>query len=517
MLCASGALPRGSRALGAAPSEMSDSADGKKQLGRILLQRKLVTSDELDDLLDQQRSQPGERLATTVAGSGKVDPEELLSALSEQQGLPGIDLRRVSIPLQHLDLVPIDIARQHLILPLLVKEDRLFLAMADPGAKRIIDEIEFVTGKRVFPYVALHGTLQNVIDAAYSAADRGESLYAGAEAVVDGAPTQDPPPERTTLGDEGDPVPGRSPGLVSGGEEELFEDELSRPHLADTGAAAPSIDDAFAQLPDGAAAGEGGAEEVQARKVLVVDDSDDIRQLLVRVFREKGYEVFESARGLDALQKVRDHVPDVLILDAMLPEVHGFDICRRIKGSRRYGHVPVIMVSAIYRGWRFAEDLRRSYGVDEFLEKPFRIGDVVAAVERALDGSDRGSGDDADNLSGVAGEELNAGIEAYNRGDMEAAIEHLRRGIGIDPLAFRLHYHLGLLYGKQENLFEAIQSLETAVDLRPRDFSTLKNLAVLYQRAGFRLKATEMWERALGAAPDDDTKQNIKTHLMSLL
>ena len=490
---------------------MGDSADGKKQLGRILLQRKLVTSDELDQLLDQQRTQPGERLATTVADSGKVDPEELLSALSEQQGLPGIDLRRVSIPLQHLELVPIDIARQHLILPLLVKDERLFLAMADPDAKRVIDEIEFVTGKRVFPYVALHGTLKDVIEAAYAAAEAGEDLYSGAEA---GEP---PPSKTTTLGDEGDPVPGRA-GVVTGVDEadDVFEDELSRPHFEEDGPG-PGIDDAFAELPSAPEGGNDLADEPPRHKVLVVDDSEDIRSLLVRVFREKGYEVFESARGLDALQQVRDHVPDVLILDAMLPEVHGFDICRRIKGSRRYGHVPVIIVSAIYRGWRFAEDLRRSYGVDEFLEKPFRIGDVVAAVERALDGTSPHAADDPDNLTGVAGEELSAGIDAYNRGDMEAAIEHLRRGIGIDPLAFRLHYHLGLLYGKQENLFEAIQSLETAADLRPRDFSTLKNLAVLYQRAGFRLKATEMWERALGVAPDDDTKQNIKTHLMSLL
>ena len=220
-----------------------------------------------------------------------------------------------------------------------------------------------------------------------------------------------------------------------------------------------------------------------------------------------------AARGLDALQKVREASPDVLLLDAMLPEVHGFDICRRIKGSRRYGHIPVVMVSAVYRGWRFAEDLRRSYGVDEFLEKPFRIGDVVAAVERAPRGREAHSqppDEDADQPAGPAGDHLKAGIEAYSRGDVEGAIEHLKKGIGIDPLAFRLHYHLGLLYGKQDNVFEAIQALETAVDLQPRDFSTLKNLAVLYQRAGFRLKATEMWERALGSAPDDATRASIR-------
>ncbi len=487
---------------------MSDSSDGKKQLGRILLQRKLVTADELEDLLEQQRHQ-GVRLASAVADSGKVDSADLLSALSEQKGLPAVDLRRVVISLANLALVPVDIARQHLILPLVVKDDGLFLAMADPDSKRVIDELEFVTGKRIFPYVALHGVLRDVIEAAYAAEQAGETHYTGPLAHAqahDGA-------KNKMNSSHPSMIPGHDDSalvVTAGPEHDGFEDELSRPLLQDEANA--GLDDGFFApvLPP-------IDDTPPRRKILVVDDSDDIRQLLTRVFRERDFEVFESARGLDALQKVRDHVPDVMVLDAMLPEVHGFDICRRIKGSRRYGHIPVIMVSAIYRGWRFAEDLRRSYGVDEFLEKPFRIGEVVAAVERVLSGKTQNSQEEDDALAGGAGEHLKAGIDAYAQGEIEAAIDHLKKGIGVDPLAFKLHYHLGLLYGKQDNVFEAIQALETAADLRLRDFSTLKNLAVLYQRAGFRLKATEMWERALGSAPDDDTRANIKSHLMSLL
>jgi tetratricopeptide (TPR) repeat protein len=207
-----------------------------------------------------------------------------------------------------------------------------------------------------------------------------------------------------------------------------------------------------------------------------------------------------------------------VLLDAMLPGgMHGFDLCRRIKGSRRYGQIPIVMVSAVYRGWRFSEDLRRSYGVEAFIEKPFRIGEVVAAVGGGGSGGGKSQPPDDAEGEGLAGEQLKAGIEAYAQGDLAAAVEHLKRGIAIDPLAFRLHYHLGLLYGKQENVFEAIHELEAAADLRSRDFSTLKNLAVLYQRAGFRLKATEMWERALGCAPDDATRASIRNHLVSLL
>jgi DNA-binding response OmpR family regulator len=492
---------------------MSESSDAKKQLGRILLQRKLVTPEGLEELLQRQRTD-GTRLASAAAESGRVNPAELLSALSEQQGLPAVDLRRVRIPLASLELVPLEIARQHLVLPLVVKDERLFLAMADPDNKRVIDEIEFVTGKRIFPYVALHGALREVLEAAYAARDQGEWLYQGPLATQGTAPGGQDDGRASML-------PGSDAALVTGNtgaDRDGFDDELSSPLLSSAG---PAIDEVFASLTDSSQIFLGGAAvQKPKRRILVVDDSDDIRQLLVRVFRERDFEVHESARGLDALQKVREVAPDVLLLDAMLPEVHGFDICRRIKGSRRYGHIPVVMVSAIYRGWRFAEDLRRSYGVDEFLEKPFRIGEVVAAVERALSGQSangRASDAEPETPDGIAGDHLKAGIEAYARGDLESAVEQLKKGIAVDPLAFRLHYHLGLLYGKQDNVFEAIQALEAAVDLRPRDFSTLKNLAVLYQRAGFRLKATEMWERALGSAPDDATRANIKNHLMSLL
>jgi CheY-like chemotaxis protein len=252
--------------------------------------------------------------------------------------------------------------------------------------------------------------------------------------------------------------------------------------------------------------------------VLVVDDEDDIRRLLRRVLVEHGYQVVEAARGNEALQKVREHQPDLIVLDAMLPEIHGLDICRRVKESQKYGHIPILLVSAVYRGWRFAEDLRESYGVQGFLEKPFKIADVVRAVEAALAHQDPAGGARGDDvISPIANQALEAGIEAYRRGELETAIAHLRRGITADPHAFRLHYHLGLLHGRSAQVFEAIEAMERAVELSPKNFAALKNLAVLYQRAGFKHKAVEVWERALGSADDEETRRGIKDHLISLL
>lgn len=491
---------------------MSGVPEQKKQLGKILLKQKLVTPDELKDYLAAQKSGGG-RLASKVRGSGKVPDVDLLKALSEQHGVPGIDLTQVVVPLSNLSLIPAAIARQHLILPLVVKEDRVFLAMADPRDKRVIDEIEFVTGRRVFPYVALHESLEEVIGEAYRSLEQGEQYYIGPRAPAEylqelGQPGSD----ASSSGRQQDPTPAVNQAVVV---DKDLSDDLGLSELTLKHKKVP---------PDGR---EGSEHPKRPSRrppgtpacILVVDDEDDIRRLLRRVLAERGFEVVEAAKGLEALQAVRDNMPDLILLDAMLPEVHGFDICRRIKRSKRYGHIPVIMVSAIYRGWRFAEDLKQSYGAEAFLEKPFKIGDVVALVQEALEGRkmDEEAESEDDMLSREASEALAQGMDAYHKGDLETAVTELKRGVGIDPLSFQLHFHLGLLYGRRDEVFEAIDELEAAVDLQPRHFGALKNLAILYQRAGFKHKAVEMWERALGSCPDDKTRDDIKQHLVSLL
>jgi CheY-like chemotaxis protein len=499
----------------------------KKQLGKILLRQKLVTPGELDELLERQRQSPGSRLGSTAVESGKVDEVDMLRALSEQHGLPGIDLAQTVVPLENLRLIPHDIARQYLILPFSVKDEHLFLAMADPSDTRVIDEIEFVTGRKVFPYVAVSRPLEQVIELAYSKLEQGEEFYVGphtpdeylAELGLERAEPAPPPrhPKHRPSAPRFRPPSTPEVAVVSK-EDSGLREPPPKPVDRKAPRRLPTLDPAFgsrvAPLPTAPEGDEGPAPRGE-RVVLIVDDEDDIRRMLRRVLSERDVRVIEAATGSEALSAVREHEPDTILLDAMLPEIHGFDIARRIKGSKKYGHIPIIMVSAVYRGWRFAEDLKQSYGVSEFLEKPFKISDVVTAVERALEGRD--PDEEQEILSDEASDCLQKGIESYRAGDLDTAIEHLHRGVGLDPLAFRLHYHLGLLYGRRDQLFEGIESLETSVDLAPRNFAALKNLAVLYQRAGFKHKAIEMWERAMGNAPDDETRRGIKDHLMSLL
>jgi DNA-binding response OmpR family regulator len=239
--------------------------------------------------------------------------------------------------------------------------------------------------------------------------------------------------------------------------------------------------------------------------------------MLDRLLSGKGYRVLQADTGNMALKMVKEHSPDLIVLDAMLPEVHGFDIARRIKGSKRYGSIPIVMVSAIYRGWHYAEDLRQSCGVEAFIEKPFRIQDVVAAVETALSGKKAKGPVDPEAMHQEAEDALTKGVAAYKEGRLDEAVVHMKRGVDIDPLAYRLHFHLGLLYGRTGQVFDAIAALERAVEINARHFPAVKNLAILYQKAGFKNKAAEMWHKAAVIAPDDETRETVKKQLMSLL
>jgi|HubBroStandDraft_4_1064222.scaffolds.fasta_scaffold52836_1 DNA-binding response OmpR family regulator len=557
-------------------------SDEKRPLGKILLQRKLVSQAELEEALRaQKRSITPVPLASKLVDDGTVGEIDALRALSEQYGVPGIDLLQIAIVLDHLDVVPRELAEVHLVLPVLMKGDRIFLAMADPHEKRVVDELEFVTGKKAYPYVAVHSTLARTIAAAYDAKARGEKHFLGPRVPVDTlrqlglAPSESPaePPPASAMpppvdvaaaaptGANPPPLPRapaappplpRAPAVppplpVAGGPPPLPQKRPPAPPVRQPPEPAIVMDEAIetsskttevstsefgaidqeisavAHLPDDLRLRASQAADALAtgggKVVLVVDDEEEIRALVVRLLTQKGHRVIEADRGLLALRLVKEHLPDLIILDAMLPELHGFDIARRIKGSAKYGRIPIVMVSAVYRGERVAQDLKQNYGVEEFLEKPFRIASLLDAVQRLLvrsEGEVPESKRDPEYLSAEAEKALSSGVAAYRAGQIDEALEHLKRGVGIDPLSYRLHFHLALLYGKKGLIFEGIQELERAIDLNPGHFAALKNLAVLYEKAGFKNKAVAMWERCASLAPDDATRAMVKGHLDAL-
>jgi len=362
---------------------MSDHSPPKKgqMLGRILLQRKLITQKELDAALAAPNA-TGKPLASRLIDQGVLSEVDAVRALSEQHGVPGIDLSQVAIDVEHL-LLPREVAEAHKLLPVLVKDDKLFVAMADPADTKAIDELEFVTGKKVYPYVALAGPLLRSIGAAYDAKSQGERYY-----LAPNVPRE----TLERLGLTGDAPPRAqasmppAPIVDSQTLRSAEKVDITTDAFGNVGSDVSSITQLPSDLQMDLAAAkstlatEKGAVASTGPLVLVVDDEAEIRKLLRRLLEGKGMRVLEADRGLLALRMVKEHSPDLIILDAMLPELHGFDIARRIKGSKMYGGIPIVMISAVYRGWRIAQDLKDSYGIEEYIEKPFRLADVTAAV-----------------------------------------------------------------------------------------------------------------------------------------
>jgi DNA-binding response OmpR family regulator len=497
----------------------------RKQIGKILLRQRALTPDQLERALTETK---GGRLASRLAADGTITDLSALKALSEQHGIPGIDLGQICLRLETLDLLPREIAEKHLILPVLSREDRLFVATANPREHKVLDELEFVTGKKVYPYVALESSLAHVIEAAYGRKARGEAFYVGTECPQKML-------DKLGIDRDGQPLaPDQEPGS-----EPDSQRALHAPGVV--------VDDEVGRLSQSDDIEEGDIDALQredsivepipeeqlresavpppppgAKTILIVDDELEIRRMLSRLLAKAGYRVLEADRGVTALRVVKEQTPDLIVLDAMLPELHGFDVARRIKGSKRYGAIPIVMVSAVYRGWRYAEDLRTTLGVDDFIEKPFTLQDVLGRIQ-ALLGTKPPSEKPPDgpptvpDTSAEVERCLTEGIEAYRAGRLDEAVDHLRRGVAIDPLAFRLRFQLGLLYGRKGQVFDAVSELETAVSVNPQHFPAVKNLAILYQKAGFRNKAVETWERALALAPDETTRVSIREHLLKLL
>src|SRR5205085_10719715 len=135
---------------------------------------------------------------------------------------------------------------------------------------------------------------------------------------------------------------------------------------------------------------EEGLEAVEVRagppRVLAVDDDFDILRMLDRTLKSAGYVVELARDGREAEEKLNTEKYDLILLDAMLPYVHGFEICARLKASPRTRSTPVILVSAVYRGWRYAHDARETFGADDYLEKPFHLPELLRRVEERLSG-----------------------------------------------------------------------------------------------------------------------------------
>ncbi|ABB15742.1 MULTISPECIES: response regulator transcription factor [Carboxydothermus] len=117
-------------------------------------------------------------------------------------------------------------------------------------------------------------------------------------------------------------------------------------------------------------------------KILVVDDEAPIVELIKFNLEREGYKVLEAYDGIRALEIVKKELPDLVILDIMLPGMSGLEVCKNIRNNEKTAEIPIIMLSA--RGEEVDKILGLELGADDYMVKPFSPRELVARVKARL-------------------------------------------------------------------------------------------------------------------------------------
>lgn len=119
-----------------------------------------------------------------------------------------------------------------------------------------------------------------------------------------------------------------------------------------------------------------------AKRVLIVDDEPNIVAALEYLLRRSGYEVYAAADGEAALQQVAALAPDLVLLDVMMPEKSGYDVCQRMRANPQWRNIRIAILSAKGREAEISKGL--SLGADAYITKPFSNAELVAKIAELL-------------------------------------------------------------------------------------------------------------------------------------
>ncbi|MBP2031283.1 two-component system alkaline phosphatase synthesis response regulator PhoP [Methanohalophilus levihalophilus] len=116
--------------------------------------------------------------------------------------------------------------------------------------------------------------------------------------------------------------------------------------------------------------------------IMIVDDEPDALLATQRALEADGYNVIVARSGLEALEKMEETIPDTILLDVMMPDMDGFEVCRRLKENKRLKHIPVIMLTAKGQTDDKVEGIE--LGADDYITKPFELRELKARIKMVL-------------------------------------------------------------------------------------------------------------------------------------
>ncbi|GCD12699.1 response regulator transcription factor [Clostridium tagluense] len=117
-------------------------------------------------------------------------------------------------------------------------------------------------------------------------------------------------------------------------------------------------------------------------KILVVDDEEHIQELIRFNLEKSGYKVICAGDGIEAIKLVKEQLPQLMLLDLMLPGMDGLDVCKEIRKDSSMANMPIIMITA--KGEEIDKIIGLELGADDYITKPFSVRELVARIKAIL-------------------------------------------------------------------------------------------------------------------------------------
>jgi len=251
---------------------------------------------------------------------------------------------------------------------------------------------------------------------------------------------------------------------------------------------------------------------------LLASGVDSERRRLSQIAQTLGFAVGDATRTLDVLEGLKNRAVDLLLLDADLTGTHPYTLARQLRAEKRHAGLAIVISGRLPRRWELVQDLATTYGVDAYVEKPYDTPTLLWTLETAL-AARRAEPVGLRDPAAIteARERLSQGTSLYRKGAVDEALDLFRRGLERDPFSAKLHVSLAIALVKQREPYAAIDAFERAVALNPGLTAALQNLAMLYEKKGFRNKAVELWTRTLHATKEEEMRMKLRGRIAKLL
>ena len=128
-----------------------------------------------------------------------------------------------------------------------------------------------------------------------------------------------------------------------------------------------------------------GKNEGVPGKILVVDDNQDSRELVIKILKGKGHQLIEAVDGEDALEKVAAEPPDLILMDISLPKMDGLEVTRRLKEDPRFASIPIIALTA--HAMKGDKEKALAVGCEDYISKPINVRELYDRIRVFLEDS----------------------------------------------------------------------------------------------------------------------------------